>query len=102
VFAKLAPHAGKMMADAAATWKSVEETSYGLCQEFSNGAQFIALRTHDRTPTQVIVTLVHEAIHAAQNLMRTRGIGRGPDSDETESYLIDYIVEQCLERMVTR
>jgi hypothetical protein len=77
--------------------REYENTSYGFCQNSPNGAQFISVRTKGRSPSQIISTLAHEAIHAAMNIMRKRGIEVHEASEEVVCHVADYIVEHVLD-----
>lgn len=59
------------------------------------GTYIVALR-HWRGNADDHSNLVHECLHIANLILNHRGVGVTTDNDEAQTYLLQYLVRQCL------
>ena len=77
----------------------------GCCLDFhtDKGSEIvIALLTPFDWKPESINTLVHECYHAAEFVLRDRGVQSNKTTSEAWAYYIGYLVEKCLSKLKKR
>jgi hypothetical protein len=72
----------------------------GLCAVKESGATIVLADIPDGKFITGSGTLVHELVHATQALMRIRGIKQVEESDEVQAYLMGYLYDSCLRKIL--
>jgi hypothetical protein len=81
--------------------RDTNDSWVGRCCEFTTSeyeVNVIAIRQWNGSPYHHSV-LVHECVHAAHNILGSRGFKLSDDSVEAYCYLIDSIYRRCLEQI---
>jgi hypothetical protein len=71
----------------------------GCVDAWDGGPVIIGLKKFKLTPDS-ISDVAHECCHAAELILRTRGIPHILETSETYAYLTDSLVRRCLEKLM--
>lgn len=81
-------------------WEDLEFADAMTTRSEKIGSVIFLTSWKNTTTHQAIV--VHEAAHAAKDILQSKGIKIGDETEEVYTYLLEFISQKLLERLSTR